>query len=168
MAKKNISKGRKVAAAVLSTIVCIIAIVVIVAILSEDSDSPSNNVSAGASTTQSTSSKQSSLIVDQNNVKISVKSTSKTFGFEMLNLQVENNSSKDVIVQISDVSVNNAMTVVIQPQSPLHITASGKNSVLPFNFASTKLKGATVEFNVEVRDENFNMLFTTKRLTIQL
>ncbi len=98
----------------------------------------------------------------QENVKISFCGISPDIGIgEGIYLKVENSRSESIIVNIAEVSLNDTMQAVIQPQAPLHLTSPGKQSKQPFVFAKvTELSGKS-QFKIKVLDENFKELFVT-------
>ena len=67
------------------------------------------------------------LLFDQENVKISFCGISPDVGVgEGIYLLIENLRSESIIVNIAEVSLNDVMQAVIQPQMPLHLTSPGK------------------------------------------
>ena len=85
------------------------------------------------------------LLLEKENVKISFSGISSDVGIgEGIYLLVENSRSESIIVNIAEVSLNDSMQAVIQPQMPLHLTSPGKKSNQPYVFSGVKDFGSTV------------------------
>lgn len=69
---------------------------------------------------------------------------------------------------MSDVSYNDTISAVIQPQMPLNIISSGKKSTQAFVFSNQKFSGGKVQFKFCILNEDYNELFTTDFLEITL
>ena len=109
------------------------------------------------------------LLVEQENVKISFTGVSDDIGVgEGLLLLIENSRNESIIVNITEVSLNDVMQTVIQPQMPMHLTSSGKKSTQPFIFANAKIKGAKTQFKIKVMNENFEEIFETDFVEVNL
>ena len=102
------------------------------------------------------------LLIDQENVKISYNGISPDVGIgERLYLLVENSRTESIIVNIAEVSLNDTMQAVIQPQMPLHLTSPGKQSKQPFVFSGVKDLNGKAQFKIKVMNENFEELFVS-------
>ncbi len=102
------------------------------------------------------------LLIDQENVKISYNGISPDVGIgEGIYLLVENSRTESIIVNIAEVSLNNTMQAVIQPQMPLHLTSAGKQSKQPFVFSGVKDLNGKAQFKIKVMNENFEELFVS-------
>ena len=102
------------------------------------------------------------LLIDQENVKISYNGISPDVGIgEGIYLLVENSRTESIIVNISEVSLNDTMQAVIQPQMPLHLTSPGKQSKQPFVFSGVKDLNGKAQFKIKVMNENFEELFVS-------
>ncbi len=101
-------------------------------------------------------------LINQENVKISFSGTSKDIGIgEGIYLLVENSRSESIIVNIIEVSLNDIMQSVIQPQMPLHLTSPGKKSTQPYVFTNIKDLNGKAQFKIKVMNENFEELFVS-------
>jgi len=102
------------------------------------------------------------LLIDQENVKISYNGIGPDVGIgEGIYLLVENSRTESIIVNIAEVSLNDTMQAVIQPQMPLHLTSSGKQSKQPFVFSGVKDLNGKAQFKIKVMNENFEELFVS-------
>ena len=102
------------------------------------------------------------LLIDQENVKISYNGISPDVGIgEGIYLLVENSRTESIIVNIAEVSLNDTMQAVIQPQMPLHLTSPGKQSKQPFVFSGVKDLNGKAQFKIKVMNENFEELFVS-------
>ncbi len=102
------------------------------------------------------------LLIDQENVKISYNGISPDVGIgEGIYLLVENSRTESIIVNIAEVSLNDTMQAVIQPQMPLHLTSPGKQSKQPFVFSGVKDLNGKAQFKIKVMNENFKELFVS-------
>ena len=102
------------------------------------------------------------LLIDQENVKISYNGISPDAGIgEGIYLFVENSRTESVIVNISEVSLNDTMQAVIQPQMPLHLTSPNKQSKQLFVFTNVKDLNGKAQFKIKVLNENFQEIFVS-------
>jgi len=102
------------------------------------------------------------LLIDQENVKISYSGISPDIGVgEGIYLLVENSRTESIIVNIAEVSLNDTMQAVIQPQMPLHLTSPGKQSKQPFIFSNSKDLNGKAQFKIKVLNENFEEIFVS-------
>lgn len=102
------------------------------------------------------------LLIDQENVKISYNGISPDVGIgEGIYLLVENSRTESIIVNIAEVSLNDTMQAVIQPQMPLHLTSPGKQSKQPFVLSGVKDLNGKAQFKIKVMNENFEELFVS-------
>ena len=102
------------------------------------------------------------LLIDQENVKISYNGISPDIGIgEGIYLLVENSRTESIIVNIAEVSLNDTMQAVIQPQMPLHLTSPSKQSKQPFVFSGVKDLNGKAQFKIKVMNENFEELFVS-------
>ncbi len=100
------------------------------------------------------------LLIEQENVKVSFSGISKNVGIgEGIYLLVENSRDESIIVNILEVSLNDTMQPVIQPQMPLNIISAGKNAKQPFVFTNTEKLSGNTQFKIKVMDENYNEIF---------
>ncbi len=119
-----------------------------------DSNSTQNNSNSDTVST--------TLLIDQENVKISFGGTSPDSGIgKGIYLLVENSRTESIIVHITEVSLNDVMQAVIQPQMPLHLTSPGKQSKQPYIFTNIKDLSGTAQFKIEVLNENFEEIFVS-------
>lgn len=119
-----------------------------------DSDNPSN---VSESNNDSTT-----VLIDQENVKISYSGISPDVGIgEGIYLLVENSRTESIIVNIVEVSLNGVMQAVIQPQMPLHLTSPDKQSKQPFIFTNVKDLSGNTQFKIKVLNENFEEIFVS-------
>ena len=120
-----------------------------------DNETPQNDSNSDADTT-------STLLIDQEDVKVSFSGISPDIGIgEGIYLLVENSRSESIIVNITEVSFNDVMQAVIQPQMPLHLTSPGKQSKQPFVFSGVKDLNGKAQFKIIVMNENFEELFVS-------
>ena len=120
-----------------------------------DNETSQNDSNSNADTT-------STLLIDQENVKISYNGISPDVGIgEGIYLLVENSRTESIIVNIAEVSLNDTMQAVIQPQMPLHLTSPGKQSKQPFVFSGVKDLNGKAQFKIKVMNENFEELFVS-------
>ncbi len=120
-----------------------------------DNETSQNDSNSNADTT-------STLLIDQEDVKISFCGISPDIGVgEGIYLLVENSRTESIIVNITEVSFNDVMQAVIQPQMPLHLTSPGKQSKQPFVFSGVKDLNGKAQFKIKVMNENFKELFVS-------
>lgn len=104
----------------------------------------------------------STLLIDQESIKISFCGISPDIGVgEGIYLLVENPRAESVIVNITEVSFNDVMQAVIQPQMPLHLTSPGKQSKQLFVFSGVKDLTGKAQFKIKVMNENYKELFVS-------
>ena len=116
-------------------------------------ESQSNNLEDSNTTT---------LLLDKDNVKISFCGISPDIGIgEGIYLLVENARTESIIVNITEVSLNDVMQAVIQPQMPLHLTSPGKQSKQPFIFSNVEDLTGNAQFKIKVLNENFEEIFVS-------
>ena len=138
---------------ILSLLLCI-ALCLICSSCSVDNDSSQNNSNSNAVS--------ATLLIDKENVKISFCGTSPDIGVgEGIYLLVENSRNESIIVNIAEVSLNDVMQAVIQPQMPLHLTSPGKQSKQPFVFANVKDLNGKAQFKIKILNENFEEIFVS-------
>lgn len=102
------------------------------------------------------------LLLEQENVKISYCGISPDIGIgEGIYLLVENSRTESIIVQIAEVSLNDTMQAVIQPQMPLHLTSPDKQSKNAYVFTNVANLEGQAQFKIVVRDEGFKEIFTS-------
>lgn len=102
------------------------------------------------------------LLIEQEDVKISYSGISPDVGLgEGIYLLVENSRTESIIVNIAEVSLNDTMQPVIQPQMPLHLTSPGKQSKQPFVFTNAKNLSGKAQFKIKVLNENFEEIFVS-------
>lgn len=102
------------------------------------------------------------LLIEQEDVKISYSGISPDVGIgEGIYLLVENSRTESIIVNIAEVSLNDTMQPVIQPQMPLHLTSPGKQSKQPFVFTNSKNLSGKAQFKIKVLNENFEEIFVS-------
>jgi len=167
--KKKLPKGAKIAI----VLVCVVAVILIIAVLgSSGGDSEQRTTTTTINNQQTITTTQTEIpalaLVEQDGVRIAVERIGSTIIGEYLALEVDNARNESIVVTVSEVSVNGTMAMVIPPQAPMHITSAGMRSVLPFTFTDANLAGATVVLRVHVRNANFQEIFATNHLSIQL
>lgn len=122
-----------------------------------------------SSNIENTDSKSEIFLVDQENVKISFSGVSSDIGIgEGICLLVENSRSESIIISVSEVSLNDVMQTVIQPQMPLNLTSPGKESTQTFVFPNTKIEGNKAQFKIHVLNENYEEIFATQFIEVSL
>ena len=164
-------KKKKIGEVLIVIFGVILTIIIIATFVNPDNDDTKTNTSSTKTKTTQASKKDDAL-ANQNKVKISlkgIKSKSALFGVgEGLELLVENSRSENIIITVSEVSVDGTMQTVIQPQMPLNETAAGKNSVQTIIFPEAKLEGSKVSLKIHVKNTSYGDIFVTRSLTIQL
>lgn len=112
------------------------------------------------------------LVFEQNNIKVKVlkvDNKNSIFGSDVY-LYIENNTDKDVIIQADDVSVNGFM---IDPIFSSNIK-EGKKIYDEMTFSEDDLKEndiqniKTIELKFNVMNNDYDEIFTTKTLKIEL
>ena len=112
--------------------------------------------------TAETSSDSTVLLIEQEDVKVSYSGISPDVGIgEGIYLLVENSRTESIIVNIAEVSLNDTMQPVIQPQMPLHLTSPGKQSKQPFVFTNSKNLSGKAQFKIKILNENFEEIFVS-------
>ena len=160
--KKEVTKGRKIAAAVLCTIVIIFTIIIIAAITSEDTSS--NNDTTQSTTENTTQQEQTEKVIyTDDNFKVTyvdfVDPKSGVTAFNLL-LKIENNSDTEVVASLTDGYANDT-AVFFGSGMPVKIKP-GKNAVGAFvlGYANTGITSIdeinTLEFKIVLYTENYS------------
>ena len=137
----------------LSLFLCIVLGLMCVA-CTVDNETPANTSNSNTDST--------TLLIDQENVKISFSGTSPDIGVgEGIYLLVENSRTESIIVNIAEVSLNDVMQPVIQPQMPLHLTSPSKQSKQPFVFTNIEDLSGKAQFKIKVLNENYEEIFVS-------
>ena len=101
-------------------------------------------------------------LLNQEDVKISFSGTSKDIGVGAgICLFVENYRTESIVVNIAEVSFNDVMQTVIQPQMPLHLTSPSKKSTQTFIFTNTKELSGKAQFKIRVMTEKYEEIFVS-------
>ncbi len=109
------------------------------------------------------------LLIDEENVKISYSGISPDIGIgEGIYLLVENSRAESIIVNIAEVSLNDVMQTVIQPQMPLHLTSPNKKSKQTFVFTNVKDLAGKTEFKIRVLNENYQEIFVSDFVEVSI
>lgn len=128
-----------------------------------------NSVDTSPSKNDTSDNTKPTLIFDKKNVKISFKEIAPDIGVgEGISLLIENSRPESIIVNISEVFIDDTMQKVIQPQMPFNVTSPEKNSIQTFVFPNTKIDGNTIQFKARILDEHYKEIFVSDFLKISL
>lgn len=136
--------------------------------LSETNSKTDSDISSESSS--KTSDETKVLLVENEDVKISLEGlSSRKELFEVgegIKFLVENLRSESIIISVSEVSVNDMMKTVIQPQMPNNIISAGKSSIQTIIFQDAELENAVVELKFHVLNENYKEISVTDFIII--
>lgn len=176
--KKEVTKGRKIVAAVLCTIVIVFTIIIVAAISSQDTGNTNGDTQLPTGTKENNVQQEQTekIIYADDNFKVTyvdfVDPKSGVTAFNLL-LKIENNSDKEVIASLTDGYANDT-AVFFGSGMPIKIKPN-KNAVGTFvlGYANTGITSIdeinTLEFKITLYDENFSeKVLETENIVLNL